>query len=211
MKSKLFEKLKTEGSSFGLSDEAIGGVVELLSANLTSESSDEDLTKVSELGLGVMRTIQSTTQKEVSRIAKPKNEPKKVDPTKVDVVDKVEDDKTPEWAKALLEKSQALEEQVKAMQGVNVRKSREQQLREVYKGISKETIDKLITPVEHIEFNDEGFDAYLETQKLIAENIRAKEGADKVNSIGQTRFSVAKDKLPSEEDAKQAFQGIGKL
>lgn len=198
MNEKLFNELKTKGSSFGLSNDALEGVVELLSANLNEESSDEDLQKVTELGLGIMKTMQSGITKEVTRISeklKPK-EAKKVE-------------EKPKEDNQLVELIKGLQSEIQELKGVNVRKTRQERLNELYKDLPKERRDVLLSRVNLIEFtSEEAFESYLESEKPIVADLVAKSGADKVNSVGSIKQGVKVEKLPDEEKLKKAFQNL---
>ena len=199
MNEKLFNELKTKGSSFGLSNDALEGVVELLSANLNEESSDEDLQKVTELGLGIMKTMQSGITKEVTRISE-KLKPKEV--KKVEEKPKEEDNQ-------LVELIKGLQSEIQELKGVNVRKTRQERLNELYKDLPKERRDVLLNRVNLIEFtSEEAFESYLESEKPIVADLVAKTGADKVNSVGSIKQGVKVEKLPDEEKLKKAFQNL---
>ena len=199
MNEKLFNELKTKGSSFGLSNDALEGVVELLSANLNEESSDEDLQKVTELGLGIMKTMQSGITKEVTRISE-KLKPKEV--KKVEEKPKEEDNQ-------LVELIKGLQSEIQELKGVNVRKTRQERLNELYKDLPKERRDVLLNRVNLIEFtSEEAFESYLESEKPIVADLVAKSGADKVNSVGSIKQGVQVEKLPDEEKLKKAFQNL---
>ena len=131
MKEKLFLKLKTEGSSFGLSNDSIRGVADLLSANLTDESNEEEVTNIVKLGLGMMKTMQSNITKEVNRIMPKPNEEEKE--TVKEVKEEVQD--TPAWVDQLIEQNKQLGERLSQLEGTHVRKSRKERLNEHYKGL----------------------------------------------------------------------------
>lgn len=207
MNEKLFNELKTRGSSFGLSNDALEGVVELLSANLNEESNDEDLQKVAELGLGIMKTMQSGITKEVTRISE-KLKPKEVKVEKPKE-EKPKEEKPKEEDNQLVELIKGLQSEIQELKGVNVRKTRQERLNELYKDLPKERKNVLLNRVNLIEFpSEEAFESYLESEKPIVADLVAKAGADKVNSVGAIKQGVKVEKLPDEEKLKQAFQNL---
>lgn len=206
MKEKLFLKLKTEGSSFGLSNDSIKGVADLLSANLTDESNEEEVTNIVKLGLGVMKTMQSNITKEVNRIIpKPKEEEKE---TVKEVKEEVQD--TPAWVDQLIEQNKQLGERLSQLEGTHVRKTRKERLNEHYKGLPDNIKSELLKRVEFIDFkDDEAFANYLETEKPIVEGLVKQAGADKVNSLGKIKQGISKENLPPLDEVREIL-GIKK-
>lgn len=206
MKEKLFLKLKTEGSSFGLSNDSIKGVADLLSANLTDESNEEEVTNIVKLGLGMMKTMQSNITKEVNRIIpKPKEEEKE---TVKEVKEEVQD--TPAWVNQLIEQNKQLGERLSQLEGTHVRKSRKERLNEHYKGLPDNIKSELLKRVEFIDFkDDEAFANYLETEKPIVESLVKQAGADKVNSLGKIKQGISKENLPPLDEVREIL-GIKK-
>lgn len=206
MKSKLFEKLKTEGASFGFSEEEIDRVAELLSVNLTSESNEEELAKVVGQGLGLMKLSQSAISRSVNKkleSLKPKEVEKKEQKQDVEL--------NAETLKAIIaEATKPLQDEIQSLKGVNVLKTREERLNVLYKDLSKENRDKLLSQTEYISFdNDEAFDKYIESQKGIVESMVQKEGASRVNSIGQVGQTTSPEDLPDENQVREML-GIKK-
>lgn len=206
MKEKLFLKLKTEGSSFGLSNDSIKGVADLLSANLTDESNEEEVTNIVKLGLGMMKTMQSNITKEVNRIMpKPKEEEKE---TVKEV--KEEEQDTPAWVNQLIEQNKHLGERLLQLEGSQVRKTRKERLNEHYKGLPDNIKSDLLKRVEFIDFkDDEAFANYLETEKPIVESLVKQAGADKVNSLGKIKQGISKESLPPLDEVREIL-GIKK-
>ena len=206
MKEKLFLKLKTEGSSFGLSNDSIKGVADLLSANLTDESNEEEVTNIVKLGLGMMKTMQSNITKEVNRIMpKPKEEEKE---TVKEV--KEEEQDTPAWVNQLIEQNKQLGERLLQLEGSQVRKTRKERLNEHYKGLPDNIKSELLKRVEFIDFkDDEAFANYLETEKPIVEGLVKQAGADKVNSLGKIKQGISKENLPPLDEVREIL-GIKK-
>lgn len=206
MKEKLFLKLKTEGSSFGLSNDSIKGVADLLSANLTDESNEEEVTNIVKLGLGMMKTMQSNITKEVNRIVpKPKEEEKE---TVKEVKEEVQD--TPAWVNQLIEQNKQLGERLSQLEGTHVRKTRKERLNEHYKGLPDNIKSELLKRVEFIDFkDDEAFANYLETEKPIVESLVKQAGADKVNSLGKIKQGISKENLPPLDEVREIL-GIKK-
>ena len=206
MKEKLFLKLKTEGSSFGLSNDSIKGVADLLSANLTDESNEEEVTNIVKLGLGMMKTMQSNITKEVNRIMpKPKEEEKE---TVKEV--KEEEQDTPAWVDQLIEQNKQLGERLSQLEGTQVRKTRKERLNEHYKGLPDNIKSELLKRVEFIDFkDDEAFANYLETEKPIVEGLVKQAGADKVNSLGKIKQGISKENLPPLDEVREIL-GIKK-
>ncbi len=200
MKLKLQERLKTEGSSFGFNEDEIKQLTDLLSGGLTDESSEEDLASVVKQGLSIMKLSQSAVNRSVNKIKTPVD--KKVEKP----IEKPIDKSKGETSNEVLELLKGLSEEIQALKGANVKKSRKERLNDLYKGLPKEDKERLLTQIELVEFpNDEAFEQFIEVQKPSIDALVAKVGADKVNSLAKPKTSINTDKLPSKEEAARAF------
>ena len=160
MEKEILEALKTKYKNLGFGDKAFEGVAKYLAATVTEQDQIETATSGVEI---LLKSFQGDIDSRVnSAVAKAKAEAGKSKPTEKKDEDQPTDDKTPEWAKSLMETNKTLAERLAAIESGKTAESRRSQLESKLKDAPEKIKTSFIKQFDRMNFkDDEDFSSYL--------------------------------------------------
>ncbi len=156
--------LKTLFASKGFSPKALEGLADVISVNLTEESTDAEITAAIEAVKPMTDIMQSEINRQVNA-NKPKPEDKPAEKP-AEETKPANDADVPEWAKSLVKSVETLGQGLQALQTEKIGNTRREQFIKSMEGTSKEYQARELKKFDLFTFRDDAhFNEVLESMK----------------------------------------------
>lgn len=192
MKTKILQALKTKYSNLGFGDKAFDGVADHLSKTITEETQID--TAVAEVE-NLLKAFQGDTDKvrgEKANLQKQLDELKAKheggNPTPTQDPKKKDDEEVPAWAKAILEESRGLKEQVQQLSGSRISEQRLAIFEQSINGLSEKNKANELATFKRIVStfkDDDDFNSFLEEKKVVFAELQQEEANNGLSRTGR--------------------------